>query len=83
MKHIVTELNLPKKALSGSNGPNENYCVDTFFGNFPVEISPLNETNVSTNHLSSSESQQKHDDLEIIKEGLDGKSDAWTMFFDG
>ena len=59
MKHTVTELNSPNEAVSGSNGPDGNYCIETFFGNFPAELSPLDNPTISANYLSSSELQQE------------------------
>lgn len=83
MKHTVTELNSPNEAVSGSNGPDGNYCIETFFGNFSAELSPLDNPTVSTNYLSSSELQEEQEVHEIVKEELKNDSDVWTMFFDG
>lgn len=82
MKHTVTKLDSPNEAVLGSNGPDGNYCIETFFGNFPTKLSPLDNPTISANYLSSSELEQKHEAHEIVKEELNNDSDVWTMFFD-
>lgn len=55
MKHIVIDLETPNEHIIFSKTFG-NYCFDTFFGNFSIEISPLGETDISLNQSISSKS---------------------------
>jgi hypothetical protein len=43
MKHTVTDLNDPNEPIIFSNSTLGNFCINSFFGNFPVESSPFIE----------------------------------------
>jgi hypothetical protein len=44
MKHIVTYLNDPNEPIMFTESILGNFCIDSFFGNFPAEPSPFLET---------------------------------------
>ena len=41
MKHTVTDLNHPNKLVMFSNSILGNFCIDTFFGELEVDLSPF------------------------------------------
>ena len=43
MEHMVIKLKYPNEPIMFINTILGNYCFDTFFGDFPVEESPVPE----------------------------------------
>jgi hypothetical protein len=80
MKHIVTDLNDPNEPVLFNNSILGNYCSDTFFGDFTVDISPLVESNKQYEILHCTQIVEPNCNIVDSKNtNLDLDTNIWTF----
>jgi len=82
MKYTVTELEAPNKPLMFPKGSHENYCFDSFFGDFPAQIAP-EENRLSKENMAWSEDKCDYKILETEEKEPSNLSNSWVLYLDG
>ena len=60
-----------------------NYCLDTFFGDFPAEEPSISNNYVSKLLFCTHEPTSRDEEQNIDAPELGKKEDFWTLYFDG
>jgi len=82
MKYTVTKLEAPNKPLMFPKGSHENYCFDSFFGDFPTQIAP-EENRLSEENMACSEDKCDDKILETKEKKPSNLSNSWVLYLDG
>ena len=83
MKHTVMKLEAPNEPIMFINTILGNYYFDTFFGDFPIEESPVPDDVVSELFFYTHEPAPRDEGKVLTVLELNKKEDLWTLHFDG
>ena len=84
MKHIITDLDKSNELVVFINSILGKYYLDTYFGDFIVNLSPHAETNKQSKLLHYTQIVEPNCNIIGLRDiNVDIGTNFWTLYFDG